>query len=252
MKKIIKSIFAFFNIAVRSKSKLDKKLSNSISLEKWKHDIKFTLQIGSHLGPDFLKLIKLSKSQFRQDLFALKELKLKKNGFFVEFGATDGVSGSNTYLLEKEFGYKGILAEPNPKQRKNISNERDAIIVEECVWTKSGEKLEFVDDGDLSTVNILKKNENNKSSFLVNTISLTDMLDKYNAPSVIDYLSIDTEGSEYNILLNHDFSKYNFSVITVEHNFTDQREKIFKLLSKNGYQRKYKELSMQDDWYTFP
>jgi len=251
MKKIIKSIFAVFNIAVRSKSKLDKKLSNSISKQKWEHDIKFTLQIGSHLGPDFLKLIQLSKAQFRQDLFALKELKLKKNGFFVEFGATDGVSGSNTYLLEKEFGFNGILAEPNPKQRKNISSERDAIIVEECVWTKSGKKLEFVDDGDLSTLNIFKKFENNKSSFFVNTISLTDMLDRYNAPSLIDYISIDTEGSEYDILLNHDFSKYNFSVITVEHNFTDQREKIFELLSKNGYQRKYKELSMQDDWYTF-
>ena len=251
MKKIIKSIFAVFNIAVRSKSKLDKKLSNSVSIQKWRHDIEFTLRIGSHLGPDFLKYIQLSKSQFRQDLFALKELKLKKNGFFVEFGATDGVSGSNTFLLEKEFGYKGILAEPNPKQRKNISTVRDAIIVEECVWTKSGEKLDFVDDGDLSTVNIFKKPENKKSSFTVNTISLTDMLDKYSAPKLIDYLSIDTEGSEYDILLNHDFSKYNFSVITVEHNFNDQRDKIFKLLSKNGYQRKYEELSMQDDWYTF-
>ena len=101
MKKIIKSIFAFFNIAVRSKSKLDKKLSNSISLQKWEHDIKFAIQIGSHFGPDFLKYMKLSKAQFRQDLFALKELKLKKNGFFVEFGATDGVSGSNTYVKDK-------------------------------------------------------------------------------------------------------------------------------------------------------
>ena len=77
------------------------------------------------------------------------------------------------------------------------------------------------------------------------------MLDKYNAPSLIDYISIDTEGSEYDILLNHDFSKYNFSVVTVEHNFTDQRDKIFKLLSKNGYKHKYEELSMQDDWYSF-
>ena len=251
MKKIIKSIFAFFNIAIRSKSKLDKKLLNSISKQRWKHDLEFSVKIGPYLGPDFLKLIQLSKSQHRQDLFALKELKLKKNGFFVEFGATDGVSGSNTYLLEKEFGFNGILAEPNPKQRKNISSERDAIIVEECVWTKSGKKLEFVDDGDLSTLNIFKKFENNKSSFFVNTISLTDMLDRYNAPSLIDYISIDTEGSEYDILLIHDFSKYNFSVITVEHNFTDQRDKIFKLLSKNGYKRKYEELSLQDDWYTF-
>jgi len=68
MKKIIKSIFAFFNIAVRSKSKLDKKLSNSISLEKWKHDIKFTLQIGSHLGPDFLKHNSFYIFQIRQKL----------------------------------------------------------------------------------------------------------------------------------------------------------------------------------------
>ena len=251
MKKIIKSIFAFFNIAVRSKSKLEKKLSNSVSIQRWKHDIEFSMQIGSYLGPDFLKLIQLSKSQFRQDLFALKELQLKKNGFFVEFGATDGVSGSNTFLLEKEFGYTGILAEPNPKQRKNIAFDRKAKIVEECVWTKSGEKLEFVDDGDLSTVGIFNKLKKNKSSFLVNTISLTDMLDKYNAPKLIDYLSIDTEGSEYDILLNHDFSKYNFSVITVEHNYTEQRDKIFRLLIKNGYQRKYEKLSMQDDWYTF-
>ena len=40
--------------------KLDKKLSNSVSLQKWKHDIEFTLQIGSHLGPDFLKYIQLT------------------------------------------------------------------------------------------------------------------------------------------------------------------------------------------------
>ena len=246
MKKIIKNIFAFFNIAIRSKSKLEKKLANSVSMSKWEHDISFAIQIGSYLEPDFLKLMKLSKAQFRQDLFVLKELKIKRNGFFVEFGATDGVSGSNTFLLEKEFGYKGILAEPNPKQRKNIEKKRSAIIVEECVWAKSGENVNLTDDGDLSTVDLIK---DNKFSFTVKTISLTDMLEKHNAPSLIDYLSIDTEGSEFDILSSHDFSKYNFSVITVEHNYTEQREKIHKLLSEKGYLRKYKELSMQDDWY---
>ena len=249
MKKIIKNIFALFNIAIRSKSKLEKKLANSVSMSKWEYDIKFAIQIGSNLGPNFLKLMKLSKSQYRQDLFALKELKIKENGFFVEFGATDGVTGSNTFLLEKEFGYKGILAEPNPKQRKNIKKKRNAIIVEECVWDKSGENLKLTDNGDLSTIDLL---ENNKFSFTVKTISLTDMLEKHNAPSLIDYLSIDTEGSEFDILSTHDFSKYNFSVITVEHNYTEQREKIYKLLSQNGYIRKYKELSMQDDWYILP
>ena len=144
MKKIIKNIFAFFNITIRSKSKLEKKLANSVSISKWEHDIKFAIQIGYHLGPAFLKLMKLSKSQYRQDLFALKELKTKKNGFFVEFGATDGVSGSNTFLLEKEFGYKGILAEPNPKQRKNIEKKRNAIIVEKKTENKGPYKVEIV------------------------------------------------------------------------------------------------------------
>ena len=63
MKKIIKSIFAFFNIAVRSKSKLEKKLSNSVSIQRWKHDIEFSMQIGSYLGPDFLKLIQFLLNQ---------------------------------------------------------------------------------------------------------------------------------------------------------------------------------------------
>ena len=75
------------------------------------------------------------------------------------------------------------------------------------------------------------------------------MLDKHNAPKLIDYLSIDTEGSELEILSNHDFSKYNFSVITVEHFYRKDRDKILSLLTRNGYLRKYENISFQDDWY---
>lgn len=42
----------------------------------------------------------------------LSELDFKRDGFFVEFGATDGFQGGNTYLLEKEFGWRGIVGEP--------------------------------------------------------------------------------------------------------------------------------------------
>ena len=78
---------------------------------------------------------------------------------------------------------------------------------------------------------------------------MNDFLIKYNAPNVVDYLSIDTEGSEYAILENFNFNKYKFRVITVEHNYTKNRQKIFDLLTNNGYLRKYEELSMFDDWY---
>ena len=65
----------------------------------------------------------------------------------------------------------------------------------------------------------------------------------------IDYLSIDTEGSEYIILSNFDFTKYSFSVITCEHNFSPMREQIYSLLSKHGYISKYQNLSKFEDWY---
>jgi hypothetical protein len=83
----------------------------------------------------------------------------------------------------------------------------------------------------------------------VDTISLNDLLEQFNAPSRIDYLSIDTEGSELRILSSLDFQKYDIRIITVEHNGTQQREKIFSLLSSKGFVRKFQEFSLFDDWY---
>ncbi len=84
------------------------------------------------------------------------------------------------------------------------------------------------------------------------TISLSDLLDKYAAPRIVDYLSIDTEGSEYEILNGFNFEKYQFRVITCEHNFAPQRDSIFALLSRHGYQRKFEQWSEFDDWYVQP
>ena len=91
-----------------------------------------------------------------------------------------------------------------------------------------------------------------KNIYQVETISLSDVLRKYNAPKIIDYLSIDTEGTEFEILNAFDFSEYSFNVITVEHNFTSNREKIFDLLSRNGYRQVFQEISLFDDWYVHP
>jgi hypothetical protein len=80
----------------------------------------------------------------------------------------------------------------------------------------------------------------------VTTISLMDLLDQQGAPAVIDYLSIDTEGSELAILEGIDWRRYQFRCITVEHNFTEQRQGIHKLLEAQGYQR---QEAAFDDWY---
>lgn len=198
-----------------------------------------------------------SKSQIFQDLFVLYYLKDKKNGFFIEFGATDGVSLSNTFLLEKEYNWKGILAEPGKIWEASLKRNRNCIIDNRCLWSVSGETLIFneTDIAELSTLNIYAEadffSEQRKhcKSYTVETVSLNELLSLYNAPAVIDYLSIDTEGSEYEILNSFNFSKYIILVITVEHNFSPRREDIFNLLVLNGYKRVFESISMFDDWY---
>jgi hypothetical protein len=197
-------------------------------------------------------------SQFGQDLFVLNELNFKKNGFFVEFGATNGINGSNTYLLENRFNWRGILAEPAKIFYNELNKNRKCFIETNLVWKNSQSRLLFHEDfaGGLSTIKkfidhdtqIRKKNK----EYILETISLNDLLVKYNAPKIIDYLSIDTEGSEFNILNNFDFNKYKFRIITCEHNFTPNKNKIHKLLTKNGYVKKHSSLvSFVDDWYVY-
>lgn len=198
-----------------------------------------------------------SKAQLRQDIFVMNELKYKRDGYFVEFGATNGVDLSNTYMMEKNFGWNGILAEPAKVWQDDLIANRSCHIDFSCVWSKSGEKLEFTEpeSAELSTISTFSNGDEHAKSrsdgkkYEVVTITLLELLQKYNAPKVIDYLSIDTEGSEYDILDAFDFDAYQFRTITCEHNDTPMRQKIYDLLTSKGYKRKLTELSYFDDWY---
>ena len=63
----------------------------------------------------------------------LSMLDFKKKGYFVEFGAQNGIDHSNSYLLEKKFGWKGILAEPSKGSQKKLIENRDSHIDFDCV-----------------------------------------------------------------------------------------------------------------------
>lgn len=204
-----------------------------------------------------LELLPKTKSQILQDLFVLSQLDFKRNGFFVEFGACDGVSLSNTFLLENEFGWEGILAEPGRVWHEGLRTQRRALISTKCVWSHSGETLMFnqTDAAGLSTIASFSEADRwaaerlNGLQYDVETICLNDLLASAGAPARMDYLSIDTEGSELRIFETFDFSKYRFSVITCEHNFTPARKAIAELLTRHGYVRKHENLSQFDDWY---
>lgn len=205
---------------------------------------------------DFIHEQKLnSASQVSQDLMVLYVLNKKRNGFFVEFGATDGREMSNTYLLEKEFGWTGILCEPSVKWHNKLSSNRNCKIDHRCVWSVSNQDLFFSDTktAEFSTINQFLDYDKLKrdivNSYNVKSVSLNDLLMEHQAPSYIDYLSIDTEGSELEILKSVDFNKYSFGIISVEHNFTSNRELIAGLLISKGYKNIHRTFSRFDDWY---
>jgi len=198
----------------------------------------------------------LSRSQLGQDLWVLEKLDWKQGGFFVEFGATDGVLLSNSWLLERHFGWKGICAEPNPKLFERLQMNRSCTLSPACVYRTSGETMSFIladAYGGLEEFGREDQHIGTRDAYVavgntiqVTTTSLLDLLRQNDAPEVIDYLSIDTEGSELAILEGFDWGSYQIRCISVEHNFTKQRESIRKLLERQGYERRE---AKWDDWY---
>ncbi|MBT6392519.1 MAG: FkbM family methyltransferase [Nitrosomonadales bacterium] len=215
------------------------------------------LKYVSKITPN-LKL-KRTFSQHGQEYLVLMLLGNIKSGYFVEFGAIDGITNSNSYYFEKILGWNGILAEPAKRWHENLKYNRAVHIETDCVFSESNLTLEFVETGKWRGGNTLIKhlNSDNKNRIIsekysVRTISLNDLLDKFDAPRHIDFLSIDTEGSELEIIRGFNFSEYSFSVICIEHNeLIEKRDAIRSILEKNEYVRLPlpQSLTKVDDWY---
>lgn len=200
---------------------------------------------------------KKSFSEAKQDLFVQYVLHDKHGGFFVDFGAAGGVVGSNSYLLETTFGWDGIVCEPCRAHHKSLRENRTCHIDFECVYTSTGKTVVFVEPSDpnLATIDSYVGSDKWKETRLkhctkypVQTVSLHDLLERYNAPNEIDYLSLDTEGSEFHILCNYDFSR-TIKVLTIEHNNNAYRQGIFDLMTERGYERIEQSICSWDDWY---
>jgi FkbM family methyltransferase len=204
-----------------------------------------------------LRNITKSHAQFLQDLWVSYELKGRRDGFFVEFGASNGVKFSNSLYLERELGWRGILAEPARVWHPALRRNRACAIDERCVWTTTGERLLFNQPtiAAHSTLDAFSASDGHADSrkdgerYEVETVSLMDLLAHWQAPRRIDYLSIDTEGSELTILEAFDFAAYDVGLISVEHNHTDKRQALFELLTARGFRRTLEKLSGVDDWY---
>ena len=204
------------------------------------------------------------KSQLYQDMFASFVIGDKFDKTFFEFGATNGIDLSNSYTLEKYLNWEGTLSEPSPQWHDELKKNRPQTnIISECIWSESNKELNFFvsDFGVLSSLEDFKKSDKismpgntqarlkSGKNIIVKTISLNDIIEKQFNSKTPSYISIDTEGSEYEILKNFNFKKYRPLVFTIEHNFTELQLKIDELMYLNEYIRVFKSLTVFDAWY---
>jgi len=184
-----------------------------------------------------------SYSQLGQDLAVVKHYQGQREGYFVEVGAYDGIALSNTYLLETQYAWKGICIEPIPNQFEKLIKNRIAICSNKALYSTSGLELVFDSAADAMLSGISKHIDahkhvvdRNKVQIKVQTQTLTDLLDENDAPRFIEYMSLDTEGSELEILRGLDFKRYQFGLIDIETNYVEpRRTQIRHLLTNNGY-----------------
>ena len=199
----VRKVLRSFNVEIKKYSTLQELL-----------EIDRRFEILGGCPPEILApLIAKSHAQNFQDIFVLSEIGFKRGGYFIEFGAADGIYLSNSYMLEREFGWTGIVAEPCVEFHADLQANRACKVDTRCVWSQSDDDLEFwaASTPTLSTLKRFEECDGNVDlrregvSYMVKTISLMDLLKKHQAPRDIDYLSIDTEGSEFEILKNFDF-----------------------------------------------
>jgi FkbM family methyltransferase len=207
------------------------------------------------LGVAQMRAVPESQSQFRQELFALVMAKGKSNGYFVEFGACDGLYLSNTSVLEKTFDWRGILVEPSRAWHAALETARSATIDLRFVSAKTGKLVTFEEAEDPGESTVVKGPKTTRARYSVETVSLTDLLKEHQAPKNIDYLSIDSAGTEFDILNAFDFSNYNFGFISVQN---QDGNPVTSLLESCGYKILYprepdleswSQISGFDSWY---
>lgn len=162
--------------------------------------------------------------QHGQDVAVAKFFNFKKNGFFVDLASNDAVWASNTFALEQNFGWSGICIEANPVYWYRLAFRKNCHVVGSIVGGKDFEEIAVKLPKDPKTggpfggiIGEKFDNKDSKEKEKRYTASLLTILDKFNAPKVIDYLSLDVEGAEEFIMKDFPFHQpYTFKVLSIE------------------------------------
>jgi FkbM family methyltransferase len=185
-------------------------------------------------------------SQFQQDQFTYEKYFINKDkGYFVDIGAHDGITFSNSKFFE-ELGWSGVCIEPNPKVFDLLQSNRKCKCVKKAISNKKGKDKFFqINEGPDMLSGLV--DEFNEAAIIRINNDLVNIPDGFDYIDVevdlfknvveqteIDFLSLDTEGNELKILKTIDFDVYNIKVITLENN--DYDDKFINFLIPKGYQ----------------
>lgn len=206
-------------------------------------------------------------SQVGQDELVDKIFRGMKYGYFVEVGAADGIQISDTYALEKYREWDGLCIEAHTTNFEKLKANRKCA-VDNSVVGRDGEEVKFTEflDGDNGLFSSITPNEwwnehVDKYARVVrtcSTVSLYTLFKKHHVPTVIHYMSVDVNGTDYEVLKDYfdkeyDLAKTSFFTryiltLSIEHNFKEPiRTNIRTLLESHNFVF-YKEM-LQDDFY---
>lgn len=189
------------------------------------------------------------RSQWQQDEYIHKTFfPNATSGFFVDVGAHNGVTGSNSYFFEKELHWQGICIEPMLDQFVKLVENRNCYCLNCCVYDRTGFVLFMENIGYTEMLSGITEAYNaphlqriqfeqmiHGGHFVEKrkpAYTLSKILDLHDV-KVVDYLSIDTEGSEYQILSSLDFNRFRVNIISVENNYPHEFARVHDHLIKN-------------------
>ena len=181
----------------------------------------------------------------------------KRDGVFIDIGAAEGVSRSNSYFFEKELGWSGICIEAQKHSYDKLIKNRNSICVNACLSDKE-EEVEFMtfkNGGEaiggiikyyspLHVEKQVKKWQKNSGKVVMRSRLITDVLSENNITKA-DYLSIDTEGSDLIILKTVPLDDLQVSCISIENNYAN--DEIKKYMNSAGF--KFQQRFRNDDVY---
>lgn len=186
-----------------------------------------------------------------QDRFVLEILNGKRGGYFIDSGASNGTKGSNSRALEEYYNWNGVCVEPNDEMFAQLQRTRRAHCVNLCLSDEFGE-VEFLEEAGVyggilqhydpmqlaalrQSLPQLESDNSELPTSRKRAITIQQLLTDVQAPRIIDYWSLDTEGSELMLLNSFPFDHYELRVITVEHNCTSKRSVIRSFLEARGF-----------------